>query len=378
MRNPSDIRTTAPLAGLRALFAIGVAALLAAGIVGGLLRAGVAVPVSGAWAGQAIIAHAFLMIGGFMGTVIGIERAVAVKNPFAFLAPGACAAAGVAMLAGHSSLAHWLGVGAALSFVGVNALVVARQRAPHTALLLVGALAWLVGNVLQALGGQPAAAIPWWFSFLVLTIAAERLEMTRLMRRRRGAATALHICLAAMLGGSALFASSPVRGGIVFGLSLVALAAWLVAYDIARRTVAAHGLSRYMAIALLAGYAWLGVAGAAWVATSAGLPARDIALHALGLGFVFSMMLAHAPVILPALARIKLQFGWFFYIPLVLLHLSLGVRLGLGPMAFGWVAIGAAGNACAIALFAITMAGAALAWRVKHLAANSIATHAHH
>ena len=33
-------------------------------------------------------------------------------------------------------------------------------------------------------------------------------------------------------------------------------------------------------------------------------------------GFVFSMMLAHAPVILPALARVKLLFGWLFYVPL--------------------------------------------------------------
>jgi hypothetical protein len=29
---------------------------------------------------------------------------------------------------------------------------------------------------------------------------------------------------------------------------------------------------------------------------------RDAALHGLGLGFLFSMMLGHAPVILPAVA----------------------------------------------------------------------------
>lgn len=368
MRNPSDVRTPVWVLGLRVVFLLGVAASLVTSIIGGLLRAGVAVPVPGdsAWPGQAVLAHAFLMVCGFTGTVIGIERAVAVKQRFAFVAPGASALAGLAMLAGLPSSAAWLAVVAAIVFVVVNVVVVERQRAPHTALLLTGAVAWLVGNLLQALGSQSAAVIPWWFSFLVLTVAAERLEMTRLMRRRRGAAPALHACLGVMLLGAATSSLSPVWGGVAYGLSLLCLAVWLIAFDIARRTVAAHGLSRYMAVCLLLGYVWLGVAGAAWVATSFGLPLRDVALHALGLGFIFSMMLGHAPVILPALARVKLLFGWFFYIPLFFLHASLAVRLCLGPVAFSLLSQGAAGNALAIALFALTMVGSARAWRMKH------------
>jgi hypothetical protein len=41
----------------------------------------------------------------------------------------------------------------------------------------------------------------------------------------------------------------------------------------------AAGLSRYMAVCLLLGYAWLAIAGLAWMATAAGLPLRDTALH---------------------------------------------------------------------------------------------------
>jgi hypothetical protein len=373
MRNPSDVRTPVLVLALRVAFLLVVAALLVTSIIGGLLRAGVPMPVPGntVWPGQAVLAHAFLMICGFMGTVIGIERAVAVKERLAFVAPGMSALAGVAMLTGLPALAAWLAVVAAIAFTAVNVIVVERQRAPQTALLLTGATAWLVGNLLQAFGSESAAVIPWWFSFLVLTIAAERLEMTRLMRRRRGAAAVLYVCLGAMLLGSAAFALSPVWGGLVYGLSLVGLAGWLVAFDIARRTVAAHGLSRYMAICLLLGYAWLAIAGAAWVATSFRFPVRDVALHALGLGFIFSMMLGHAPVILPALARVKLLFGWFFYIPLVFLHASLAVRLGFGPAAFSMLSNGAAGNALAIALFAMTMVGSALAWRVKYSASRN-------
>jgi len=372
MHKPSHPGAPLLVVGLRAGFLMGVAALLVTGIVGGLLRAGVALPVPGdsIWPGQAVLGHAFLMICGFMGTVIGIERAVAVKLRFALGAPVASALAGLAMLAGEPSAAAWLAVVAATVFIAVNAVVVEHQRAPHTILLLAGAAAWLVGNLLQALDSQPAAVIPWWFSFLVLTIAAERLEMTRLMRRRRGAPIALYGCLVTMLLGATAFAMSPVWGGVVYGVSLTLLAGWLMVFDIARRTVVATGLSRYMAICLLLGYCWLAVAGAAWVATSAGLPFRDAALHALGLGFIFSMMLGHAPVILPALARVKVRFGWFFYVPLILLHASLVVRLCLGAHAFDMLTLGAEGNALAIALFALTMTGAALASRVRHPSAR--------
>jgi len=258
--------------------------------------------------------------------------------------------------------------------------VVSRQRAAHTALLLTGAAAWLVGNLLHALGAHPAAVVPWWFSFLVLTIAAERLEMTRLMRRRQGAGAALYFCLGLMLAGSAAFALSPVWGGWLYGLSLAGLAVWLVSFDIARRTVATHGLSRYMAVCLLLGYAWLAISGLAWIATSVGYSFRDVALHALGLGFIFSMMLGHAPVIVPALTKVKLLFGWFFYVPLAVLHTSLVVRLFVGPFDFRLLSAGAAGNATAIAAFAAVMAASAVAWRLKHPASSKTrhAIAAHH
>ena len=353
---------------VRCIFLVAVVLSLLAGIAGGLLRAGVLLPeqVHGAWLGRAVISHAFLMICAFMGTLIGIERAVAVKRRICFAAPLASAAAGLLMLAGSPNAAAWLAVMAGLAFIAVNVLVVVRQRAAHTALLLVGAVAWFVGNLLFASNAQlAAAAVPWWFSFLVLTIAAERLEMTRLMRRRPGASPALFAIVAAMLLGCMVFAVS-AWGGVLYGASLIALAGWLLCFDIARRTVMARGLSRYMAICLLLGYVWLAVAGMGWVATSMGQPFQDVALHALGLGFVFSMMLGHAPVILPALARVKLTFGWMFYLPLVLLHASLMARLLPGPVELHLLATGAAGNALAILLFMATVAGSAIAWRMKH------------
>mgnify|MGYP000084737143 CR=1 FL=1 len=176
----------------------------------------------------------------------------------------------------------------------------------------------------------------------------------------------------ALLLGAALSAVSPLSGGVVFGAALTLLALWLMGFDIARRTVFAHGLSRYMALCLLGGYGWLALAGLAWTATALGWPLRDAALHALGLGFIVSMMLGHAPVILPAVARVKLLFGAFFYVPLVALHASLVLRLGFGTLEPSLRTAGAALNAASLGLFALTVLGAALAWRIRHGAPGTL------
>ena len=364
-------RGTSPLAlAARPLFLVLVALALLTGVAGGLLRLGVVVPgtAAAAWLPQAALAHAALMMCAFLGSVIGIERAVAVKLRAAYAAPLASAAGGVFLLLGHAAVGAWLQVIAALVFSWVNVVVVRRQAAPHTRLLLAAALAWLAGNLLYALGQGIDAVLPWWFGFLIMTIAAERLEMTRLMRRRPAAPWLLLAVLAAMVVGAALSWWSAPVGGVVYGAALLLLAAWLVAYDIARRTVMADGLSRYMAVCLLSGYGWLAVGGLAWIGTALGQPWRDAALHALGLGFIFSMIMGHGPVILPAIARIKLQFGWPFYVPLAALHLSLALRLGWGALEPAQRGTGAALNAASIGWFALTVVGAAIAWRLRYRA----------
>lgn len=358
---------------LGAALVAGVALAVIAGVFGGLLRAGIAwnALADTAWLPRAGVAHAALMVCGFMGSVIGIERAVAARSRTAWLAPVASASAGVLLLAGADPVARGLLVAASLLFVGVNASLVRRQRAAHTALLFASACAWCVGNVLFALDAAGTAVLPWWFAFLVMTVGAERLEMTRLMRDRPGARPALVAVLAALLAGAAASFAWPAFGGVVFGLSLAALAGWLLAFDIARRTVHARGLPRYMAVCLLAGYGWLAVGGLAWAATAAGLPARDLALHAVALGFLVSMIMGHAPVILPAVARVKLAFGNFFYLPLAALHLSLLLRLGGAFLDPRWRATGALLNALALAFFAATVVGAALAWRRRYAIRNT-------
>ena len=348
------------------LFAVLVAVSVLASVIGGLLRAGVYAPaLPTEILSRAAVGHAALMLSGFFGTAIAIERAVAIRARWAFLAPLASGSASILLLVGRGDAAAWLAVVASLAFVAVSGVLVFRQRAAHTALLLVGASTWLLGSLLFATDRSSASAIPWWFAFPVLTIAAERLEMTRLMRRHPWALASLIGVLFALLSGAALSTLSTSQSGVLFGLSLSALALWLGLFDIARRTVFAGGLSRYMALCLLTGYVWLGVAGLAWCSMALGWPTRDIAFHALGLGFIVSMMMGHAPVILPAVVHIKLRFGPWFYVPFACLHTSLLLRLLGAILDRRLLIFGAALNAIALAVFVLTVVGSAIAWRSR-------------
>jgi hypothetical protein len=247
----------------------------------------------------------------------------------------------------------WLA--APLVFLAASVAIARRQPLAHTRLLAVAAAAWAMGDALFALGAREPA-IAWWFAFLVLTIAAERLEMTRLMPRRAAAMPLVLAAAAVLLAGAAIATFHDRAGGIVFGAALCALAAWLGAFDVARRTVRADGLARYSAVALIAGYLWLFAAGVAWALAHAGAaPSRDLALHALGLGFVFSMILAHAPVVVPAVARVRFRFTGLFYVPLFLLHASLLLRVVPGFEDFAARRAGGVLNAAALAIFIATV-----------------------
>jgi len=335
------------------LLALGAAALVA-GVLGGLARLGLPLDVASGAAN-----HGALMTGGFLGTLISLERAIALGEPAAYAAPLAAGAGAMLLLAGAREAGLWVSLAAPVVLAIVSARLLRRQAQTHIVLLLVAALAWGVGDALNVAGAAPNAVAAWWLAFLVLTIAAERLEMTRLTRRPAAAAPAFHACVGTILAGAAASLAWPVAGGVAFGAGLVALAAWLALFDIARRTVGTEGFARYSAAALLAGYAWLAAGGVAWCGLAlAGYAWRDAALHALGLGFVFSMILAHAPVVVPIVARRRMRYTPWMYAPLLLLHGSLLVRMAGDAGMPAWRAWGGVLNALAIAAFAATLANA--------------------
>ncbi|MDQ7991015.1 MAG: hypothetical protein REI09_15415 [Candidatus Dactylopiibacterium sp.] len=342
-------------ANLRWLLGIPAVVALVCGVLSGLARLGWGVP---AWAAGLAGVHGALMVGAFFGTLIGLERAVALARGWPYLAPAASGLAGLLLVAGHAgALAPALMSVAAAVMTIACASVWWRERAAHLATLTAGALAWLAGNLAWLALDIPAAT-PLWATFLILTIAGERLELSRLMptppRARRAFAA-----IALLLGASAVVAVGQGWALRLFGAALGLLALWLMRFDIARRTVRSTGLTRYMAVCLLTGYAWL-LAGAMLGLSGAfplGAPLRDAGLHAVLLGFVISMVFGHAPVIVPALTRLRFQWHGLFYLPLCILHLSLVARVGADiGLNFPLRAWAAAGNAVALLLFMILSA----------------------
>jgi hypothetical protein len=160
---------------------------------------------------------------------------------------------------------------------------------------------------------------------------------------------------------------------------MVGLATWLGVCDVARRTVRTSGLTRFIAVALLSGYLWLGVAGllALWFGGVAAGGPYDAILHAVFVGFVFSMIFGHAPIILPAVLRVGVTYRPAFYLPLGLLHASLVLRL-IGDCT-PWLAgrrWGGLLNAVAVLVFFVTVARGVVTSRRR--AGLSAATRAEH
>ncbi|MFN7951045.1 MAG: hypothetical protein U0610_04920 [bacterium] len=338
--------------GRRVLLLPGLAALVV-GVLGGLTRVGWNVHAPDA----AVLGHGPLMVGGFFGTLIALERAVALGARWAFAVPLASGIGVVLTLAGAPVSGAHLFTAAAVLLTVANLVIVARQPALFTAVMAAGSAAWAVGDLRWALGAPIALAVPWWLAFFVLTIAAERLELSRLAPKPK-AATPLFAVLAA-----ATLVATAAGSTRALGIAFLALAAWLAAWDVARRTIRLHGLPRFAAIALFGGYAWLAVAAlalTAWPLPPAG-PGYDAVVHAVMVGFVFSMVFAHAPIVLPAVARIRLPFRPTFYVPLVLLHAAVLARI-VGDLA-GWHELrraGALATAVALAVFVATVLHARL------------------
>ncbi|RAU22235.1 hypothetical protein CU669_08890 [Paramagnetospirillum kuznetsovii] len=329
------------------------AASLFVGMAAGLGRLGWPDP------GMTIMAvHGPLMICGFFGTVIGLERAVALGKTWGYGAPLATALGGFYLVAGQTSTGGLLlGLGS-LIFVLMSLAVLRRQKEDFTAVLGLGALSWLMGNIVWLIRGSPLDAVPLWAGFLVLTIAGERLELSRFLPPWRWRLPSLVPVLALLLAGAGAAAAEHHLAWPLFGCGLVAMTLWCLRNDVARRTIRQPGLTRYVAVCLLSGYAWAAVSGLLMLGLSLdeGGVRADAAFHSLFVGFVFSMVFGHAPVILPAVLRVAVPYKSYFYGPLALLHASLALRL-VGDLAElheirQW---GGLANATAIIVFILSM-----------------------
>ena len=336
------------------LLAVGLLSM-ACGLWLGLVRLGWNLPLP--WPDQ-LIAHGPLMVCGFLGTLISLERAVALGARWGYAAPVLTAAGALALDLGPAGAPGALLVTAG-SVVMLAMLVVVWRRQPALFILTMalGALAWVVGNAFWLGGASIFRLVFWWMAFLVLTIAGERLELNRVLRPTPAVRAWFVAGIVLMLAGVLVERWRPEPGVRTIGAGLIVLAVWLMRHDVARRTVRQRGLTRFMAVCLLAGYVWLGAGGILALALAPAMPGTiyDATLHAVFLGFVMSMVFAHAPVIFPAVLGVPLGYRPAFYVHAAVLHGSLVLRIAgdLVDSLGRWRAWGGLFNAVALVLFLV-------------------------
>lgn len=322
--------------------------------------------------------HGFLMSIGFLGTLISTERAVALARAWAWGVPALSATGSLwLVLGGPAAIGYATLLVAGILLVAVYIRLDRIQRSAHNTLMGVAAAGWAVAAGL-ALGGMPIrGTAPWLAIFLVVTITAERLELSRMLRRTTPVRVSLMVAIMTMVAGATISIWLPDAGIRITGIAMAAMAIWLIIWDLARRTVRAKVVTRFMAVGLLTGYGWLLAGGILWAATGFVIEngfLHDAQLHIIFLGFVMSMVFAHAPVIAPAVIRKPLPYFPIFYGPLALLHVALFIRVVPGD-AFGLTAArqwGGIFNEVAILAFVAVTVGAFIrqaATDRKHFAA---------
>lgn len=331
------------------LVTAGVGLLL--GLYTGLIRMGLSMPT--AFELDAM-AHGPLMINGFLATLISLERGAALEKLWSYIAPFSFFLATLLLMIGYVYPGGFFLLLGSLYLVIIMGYLCYLQSVVHHYIMAVGAATLLIGNVLFILNAPIFELVGWWIAFPLLTIFGERLEMNRIMRPPKNAQHLFAGLIAAWIISLAVIHINRELAWLFNSLFLIGIAAWLIRFDVARRTIRSREWTRYSAWCLLTGYGWLIIAGILGIIY--GLPAAgyiyDALLHIFFVGFVFSMIFAHASIIIPSLIGKLVPWSRYFYLPFFLLHGFLLIRV-VGDLLYVidiriW---GSYGNVAAILLF---------------------------
>ena len=314
----------------RAWLMVGAGISLLAGLDGALLLLGVWSPVMSTRLSKW---HGPLMVLGFVGTVICLERAVALGHRLAYLVPAMSGFGVIVLLAPLPFDSARAGLALlTLAQLGLLTIYVPLWRRSHDdAVVIQGAGAFCAAGAAALLttGAHVSQIVGWLACYMILTICGERLELSRLTMARNRALPALCLAVVAALLVSVV---SPAIGWRVLGVVLIGLAVWLCRHDVARGGLRRGGQAAYIGTLLMIGYLWLATAGI--VCTIQRPPTSrngyDAVVHSLFLGFTMGMILGHAPIILPAVLQVRLKWTTWFWLPAFLLEASLLVRIGIG------------------------------------------------
>lgn len=259
------------------------------------------------------------MVGGFLGTLISLERAMVMKNKFWLLVPFISGLSIPAMLwLGWPTVGIALLLMASLGLMGIMYLQTVKHPVLYQYIMSIGAASWILGNFVLINTGLVAAAVPWWMGFLLLTIVGERLELSKFLPTPKWAKKGLLWIL--VLFVFSMWIPFHGSGNLLMGFSVILISVWLLYFDMAKIASKKTDQFKYIGVGLRVGYLWLFFNGLILIFYSLHPLYYDLFLHTFFLGFTFSMIWAHAPIILPMVLNIKekpyhpiLWIGWSIF-----------------------------------------------------------------
>ena len=289
---------------------------LLAGLLTGLHRIGWALPLD-----SVSRDHGSIMIGGFLGTLISLEKVIPLKRRTVYVIP-LISSASVVMF--FLNLPAYSVIALIIASVGLATVFVIywlRERSLIYWLMSAGAACWLTGNVLLLTNTFYPLSVPWWMAFVLLIIAAERLELMKFLPVTPKQKTLFALMLAVFVVACLLTFHGP--GSYIASLALITTSLWLMRYDVVGINLKKVGLSRYTGAALVSGYFSLLICGLFIPLLSSQPLGYDAIVHSFFIGFVFAMIFAHGPIILPGVLGISAKpYHPVLYLWLLLLHAS--------------------------------------------------------
>src|SRR5690242_5405605 len=171
------------------------------------------------------MAHGPLMVSGFLGVLIPLERAVAIRQKWMFAVPVIAGLGWLSLL-----VVPWIGALlltlASLGGLLILGVMVRREPHIHTITMFAGMAAWVIGNFLWLFGFPIFKIIYLWMAFLVLTIGGERLELSRILNPSPRQLQVFRLIAAALAVGALLSLFDLTWGARLSGLSNLALSVW--------------------------------------------------------------------------------------------------------------------------------------------------------
>lgn len=316
---------------------------LVMGVFAGFGRLGMAFPVP-----EVVVHHGAVMVGGFLGTLISLEKVIPLKKKSFLIVPLLSGASIVTFSLGQFQAGVVLLICASAGFAVALFIYLYNHRENYQYVMFGGALCWLTGNITLLFQRFYPAAFPWWMGFLLLTIVSERLELSRFLPVSSTAKKFLFGFLCLFVAGLIIPFHGP--GTYLSAAALILISLWLMRYDIIRVNMRKKGLTRFTGYALSCGYVALLMDGIFLITFPNVVYAYDAVVHTFFLGFVFAMIFAHGPIILPGVLGITAKpYHPFLYVPLVVLMSSVLIRVssdsGLIPgnyrMVSAWLSAGA-------------------------------------